>query len=149
MANMDTKELWSNVLSEIESSVSKANFATWFKETKISGFDNVVVYLSVPNTFVQEWLIKKFHQLILKLLRQSSESIHALEYVIKEESKQKNQYIPTKTSSPTRELPLSEYYINKEDNLNPRYTFESFVVGPYNELAHAAAQAVIKKPGIA
>lgn len=145
---MDTKELWENVLTEIESSVSKANFATWFKETKISGFDGGVIYLSVPNTFVQEWLLKKFHQLILKLLRQSSESVHALEYVIKEESKQKNQYIPTKTSSPTRELPLSEYYVNKDDNLNPRYTFESFVVGPFNELAHAAAQAVLKNLGV-
>ncbi len=145
---MNTKELWENVLTEIESSVSKANFATWFRETKVSGFDNGVIYLSVPNTFVQEWLLKKFHQLILKLLRQSSESVHALEYVIKEESKQKNQYIPNKISSPTRELPLSEYYVNKDDNLNPRYTFESFVVGPFNELAHAAAQAVLKNLGV-
>ncbi|OHA87645.1 MAG: chromosomal replication initiator protein DnaA [Candidatus Zambryskibacteria bacterium RIFCSPLOWO2_01_FULL_39_39] len=145
---MDTKELWNNVLLEIEISVSKANFATWFKETKISGFENGIIYLSVPNTFVQEWLMKKFHNLVLKLLRQSSESIHTLEYVIKEESKAKNQYIPTKTSSPTKELPLSEYYINKDDNLNPRYTFESFVVGPFNELAYAAAQAVIKNLGI-
>lgn len=146
---MDTVELWNNVLSKIEASVSKANFATWFRETKISGFDNGVVFLSVPNTFVQEWLLKKFHQLILKNLRESSESIHALEYVIKEESKAKNQYIPTKGSVATRELPLSEYYVNKEDNLNPRYTFESFVVGPFNELAHAAAQAVIKNLGVA
>ena len=148
MICMDTKELWINVLLEIETSVSKANFATWFKETKISGFENGVVYLSVPNTFVQEWLLKKFHQLILKFLREHSESIHALEYVIKEESKQKNQYIPTKSSSPTRELPLSEFYINKDDNLNPRYTFESFIVGPFNELAYAAAQAVIKNLGV-
>jgi len=146
---MDTKELWNNILPEIESSVSKANFTTWFKDTKISGFEDGVIYLSVPNTFVQEWLLKKFHQLILKLLRQSSESVHRLEYVIKEESKQKNQYVPTKTCSPTRELPLSEHYINKDDNLNPRYTFESFVVGPFNELAHAASQAVIKNLGVA
>jgi chromosomal replication initiator protein len=81
---MDTKELWINVLSEIENSVSKANFATWFKETKISGFESGVIYLSVPNTFVKEWLLKKFHQLILKFLRQNSESIHSLEYVKKE-----------------------------------------------------------------
>ncbi|KKR29813.1 MAG: Chromosomal replication initiator protein DnaA [Candidatus Woesebacteria bacterium GW2011_GWA1_39_8] len=137
------------MLLQIESSVSKANFATWFKETKISGFDNGVVYLSVPNTFVQEWLLKKFHQLILKHLRESSESIHALEYVIKEESETKNQYIPAKGAQGTRELPLSEFYVNKDDNLNPRYTFESFVVGPFNELAYAAAQAVIKNPGVA
>ncbi len=145
---MDTQELWNNVLAKIESSVSKANFATWFKDTKISGFDDGIVYLSVPNTFVQEWLTKKFHQIVLKFLRESSDSIHGLEYVIKEEVKTKNQYIPTKGSSPTRELPLSELYVNKEDNLNPRYTFETFVVGPFNELAFAAAQAVIKNPGV-
>src|SRR3989344_6494565 len=146
---MDTHELWNSVLPKIETSVSKANFATWFKETKISGFDNGTIYLSVPNTFVQEWLLKKFHQLILKFLRESSESIHALEYVIKEESETKNQYGPTKGLSGTKELPLSEHYINKDDNLNPRYTFESFIVGPFNELAYAAAQGTIKNFGVA
>ena len=49
--------------------------------------------------------------------------------------------------SPTSKLPLEEHYINKEDNLNPRYTFETFVVGPFNELAHAASQSIIKSPG--
>lgn len=48
---------------------------------------------------------------------------------------------------PIGELPLAEYTVNKEDNLNPRYTFENFVVGPFNELAYAAAQAVVKRPG--
>ena len=146
---MDTKELWNKVLSEIETAVSKANFATWFKDTKISGFDNGTIFLSVPNTFVQEWLTKKYHPIILKSLRISSESVHALEYVIKEDCKTKNQYVPNKPISPIRELPLSDYYVNKEDNLNPRYTLESFVVGPFNELAFAAAQAVIKTPGVA
>lgn len=146
---MDTQELWNNVLGKIETSVSKANFTTWFRDTKISGFDSGVIYLSVPNTFVQEWLLKKFHQLILKHLRESSESIHALEYIIKEENETKNQYIPIKSVAGTRELPLSEFYVNKDDNLNPRYTFESFIVGPFNELAYSAAQAVIKNLGVA
>ncbi len=145
---MDTKELWDKVLVEVEKSISKANFSTWFKDTKISGFDSGVVFLSVPNTFVQEWLTKKFHNLILKSLRDTTPSVHALEYVIKEEIKAKNQFVPTKIISPTRELPLSDYYVNKEDNLNPRYTFDAFVVGPFNELAFAAAQAVIKNPGL-
>jgi chromosomal replication initiator protein len=43
---------------------------------------------------------------------------------------------------------MADIYINKDDNLNPRYTFESFIVGPFNEFAHAASQAIIKKPGI-
>jgi len=45
-------------------------------------------------------------------------------------------------------LPLEDLYINKEDNLNPRYTFDSFVIGSFNELAHTASQTVIKKPGL-
>jgi chromosomal replication initiator protein len=45
-------------------------------------------------------------------------------------------------------LPLDDFYINKNDNLNPRYTFETFVVGPFNQLAHAASQVITQKPGI-
>ena len=46
------------------------------------------------------------------------------------------------------ELPLNEFYINKSDNLNPRYTFDTFVIGSFNNLAYAAAQAVLERPGI-
>jgi len=71
-----------------------------------------------------------------------------VEYVVnKDEIRRKDTSI-NKDLGPTRELPLQEVAVNKEDNLNPRYTFESFVIGPFNELAHAASQAVIKKPGI-
>ncbi len=146
---MDTKQLWDKVLLEMEHQISKANFATWFKGTYILSLDDGVISLSVPNTFVQEWLYKKFHQLILKYLRVVYPSIHSLEYVICKEDRSE-QNIPVKQIiGATRELPLSEYYINKEDNLNPRYTFSSFIVGPFNELAHAASQAVIKNLGIA
>jgi chromosomal replication initiator protein len=44
-------------------------------------------------------------------------------------------------------MPLNDFYVNKEDNLNPRYLFDSFVVGPFNELAHAASRSVVKSPG--
>ena len=46
------------------------------------------------------------------------------------------------------ELPLNDLYIDKNDNLNPRYTFNSFIIGSFNDLAHAAAQAIIKNPGV-
>jgi chromosomal replication initiator protein len=143
----DIKKIWDTVLVEIELTISKPNFKTWFRDTYILKTEEGTVYLSVPNNFVQEWLSQKFHNIILKSLRDFSSSFHSLQYVITKEdmrlklSQEKPQLI-------NKELPFENHNINKEDNLNPRYTFDSFVVGPFNELAHAASQAVIKKPGL-
>lgn len=145
---MDTKQLWDKVLECIQTTVSKANFATWFKDTYILRYEDGTIFLSVPNTFVQEWLCKKFHQLILRTLRENSAGIHSLEYMISKEERNKPSPIK-QIISPNRQLPINDYYINKDDNLNPRYTFDNFVVGPFNELAHAASQAVINNLGIA
>ncbi len=148
---MDYKQLWQNVLVEMELGVSKANFTTWFKDTRIVKEDGGVVVLSVPNAFVKEWLLTKYHNAILRSLRNIENSIHAVEYVVNKEESRRREERPGRelgATGSTRELPLAEIVVNKEDNLNPRYTFENFVIGPFNELAHAAAQAVIKKPGI-
>ncbi|MES2436435.1 MAG: chromosomal replication initiator protein DnaA [Patescibacteria group bacterium] len=148
---MDTKRLWESALAEIEIEVSKANFNMWFKDTHISRVDDGMVYLSVPNVFVKDWLYNKFHKFILKCLRNNAD-IRGLEYVVSKDEPKRQEIQQsqrnTLPTNPTSELPLNDFYINKDDNLNPRYTFESFVVGPFNELAYAASQAVIKKPGI-
>jgi chromosomal replication initiator protein len=147
---MDNEQLWNNVLVEIELAVSKANFNTWFKDTWILKQEEGVVFVSVPNTFAKDWLLNKYHKTILKSLRTLSENIRAVEYLVaKDGGKRHEEESPRISSGSAAELPLNDFYIDKENNLNPRYTFESFVVGPFNELAHAAAQAVVKKPGSA
>ena len=144
----DTKQLWDSALVEMELFLPKATFSTWFKDTSIIKNEEGVVSISVPNQFAKEWLFNKYHKMILKSLRSISENIRSIEYIVTKEAPKKELDIK-KTLQPTdQKLPLSDFYINKEDNLNPRYTFESFVVGAFNELAHAAAQAIIKKPGI-
>ncbi|MBA3733097.1 chromosomal replication initiator protein DnaA [Patescibacteria group bacterium] len=145
---MDNKKLWDSVLVEMELSLSKPNFNTWFKDTAIIRQEEGAVYLSVPNTFVQDWLGSKFHNTILKALRTLSGNVQSLHYLISKEDMKEKQQVIEKTVQATKELPIQDTYINKEDNLNPRYTFETFVVGPFNEFAHAASQAIIKKPGI-
>lgn len=144
---MDYKQLWQSVLVEMELGVSKANFTTWFKDTRIVKEDGGTVVLSVPNAFVKEWLLTKYHSSILRSLRNIENSIHAVEYVVNKEEARRREERPREIGN-TRELPLPESAVNKDDNLNPRYTFDTFVIGPFNELAHAAAQAVIRKPGI-
>ncbi len=144
---IDCKQTWQSVLVEMELAISSANFTTWFKDTHIVKEDEGVVVLSVPNAFVKEWLLTKYHNTILKNLRRLEHSIHTVEYVINKEESRKREERPGQGLY-TKELPLPQTQVDKDDNLNPRYTFETFVVGPFNELAHAAAQAVIRKPGI-
>lgn len=146
---INTKQLWENVLVDIELSISKANFTTWFKDTAILKLEDGVAYVSVPNEFVKDWLFNKYHKEILRALRQYAENIRAVEYTIKKETRRRDMTTTPQSISLNAELPLENYYINKSDNLNPRYTFDTFVVGPYNELANAAAHAVVGKPGIA
>lgn len=146
----DNKKLWESVLVDIELAVSKANFNTWFKDTYISKQEEGAVFLSVPNMFVKDWVATKYHKTILKILRGVDEHIRSLELVVsRDDGRKRKEESVSQTLSSGPELPLADYYINKDDNLNPRYTFENFVVAPFNELAHTAAQAVIKRPGIA
>jgi chromosomal replication initiator protein len=146
---LDVKQLWENVLVEIELDISNANFNTWFKDTYIIKIDNGVVYLGVKNEFARDWLLKKFHKLILRALRGFLGGARGLEYVIIKDEKKKNEAkYQVQVVGAGDELPLQNYYINKDDNLNPRYVFETFVVGPFNELAYAASRAIIDKPGI-
>lgn len=143
---MENKHLWESVLHEIEINVSKANFSTWFRNTHVVRQDGGVVFIGVPNEFAKDWLFTKYHKLILRCLRDLSEGVRGLEYVISKGA-QKEETREQAVFTPIDELPLSDLYIDKRDNLNPRYTFTSFIIGPFNELAHAAAQAILKNPG--
>jgi chromosomal replication initiator protein len=151
---MEKRELWNKCLSEIELNISKANFTTWFKNTSIIKEDGGIIHVGVPNEFVKDWLYNKFNKLILKTLISNDENIRGVEYIIsKQEPKEKqinteeNKTINKTVVNINKELPLNDLYINKDDNLNPRYNFNSFIVGPFNELAYAVSQAIIANPG--
>ena len=144
---MDNKELWDSALAEIETSVSKANFGTWFRNTSILKQESGTVYLGVPNAFVKDWLYDKYHLSVLKALRNNAEYIKQIEYIITKGDRVK---FEEQLSKPIfrDQLELTELYVNKDDNLNPKYIFDNFIVGPFNEMAYAAGQAIIKSPGV-
>ncbi len=146
----DYAKLWESALVEIELAVSEANFSTWFKGSFILKQEEGTIYLGVPNSFTRDWLYKKFHSVILRTLRKMNEEIRSLEYVITKDAEKKKAEERRKIqATPTISMPLQDFYVNKDDNLNPRYIFDNFVVGPFNELAHAASKTVVKTPGTA
>ncbi len=129
--------------------ISEASFRTWFKDTVIVKHDNDVVYIGVPNKIVKDWLQEKHHKVILKTLRGFDGSIRGVEYVVTKHAAKKAAGDHRQIQSGGQnQLLLQDMFIDKRDNLNPRYTFDSFIVGPFNQLAHAAAQAVIQNPGL-
>jgi len=146
---MDNKELWQAVLSQMQFHISKANFATWFQNTEIISKDSEKIIISVPNAFSKEWLSNKYNKLILKTLRDIDDSIKDLEFIIKPQPA-KTALSPSnrgQTTEDETQLKFEEFKTDKDTNLNPRYTFSNFVVGSFNELAHAAAMAVGDNPG--
>ncbi|MBI3633905.1 MAG: chromosomal replication initiator protein DnaA [Candidatus Vogelbacteria bacterium] len=145
---IDNKKLWEDAIIEIELGISRANFSTWFKNTYISKQEDGIVYLSVPSAFVKDWLLNKYHKFIMKALRNISQNVRGVEYAIqKEGDRERDNKQQAQKPLVNNQLKLNELYINKEDNLNPKYVFDSFIVGSFNDLAHAAAQAVIKNLG--
>ncbi|QQG44885.1 MAG: chromosomal replication initiator protein DnaA [Candidatus Sungiibacteriota bacterium] len=153
---MERQELWQATLAKIELTLSRPSFLTWFQGTGIASIENGVATVAVPNGFAKEWLRNKYHKPILHALREISSDIKDVSYIIgrvngAEESSGKRDtpkrrhsvsIVPMGDESYIRELT-----IDPETCLNPRYTFDSFVVGSFNELAHAAAQSVLKSPG--
>src|SRR3989344_1652783 len=147
---MTNEELWGLALIEIELAVSRANFVTWFKDTRILDFAEGTVTVGVPNGFSKEWLENKFHKFILKSLRTRVPEIRAINYSIATPSTSAATKIKFKKELPPpqeEQLEFKDFYVDPKTNLNPKYTLDTFVVGSFNELAHAAALAVIKSLG--
>ena len=148
---MESEQLWQSVLSQIQLNISPANFATWFANTRISSIDKDGVNVSVSNSFSKEWLEQKYHKEILKILHTIDPNIKTVNYLVAVQKQDKP--ITSKKKEVNRDelmaeqLGFSELEINKETNLNPKYTFENFVIGPFNEIAYAAAMAVVEEPG--
>ena len=154
---MTNEQIWQAVLGEMEISLSKANFVTWFKDTFVSSFSDELVIIGVPNAFVKKWLEEKYHKNIAGALEKvTQQKIQRIEYHLENKKQAKNQNPAPVVSSPqSSEAPIIEAprensaakNVYNKFGLNPKYVFENFVVGKNNELAYAACQAVVRNLG--
>ena len=143
---MDQQELWQAILAQVQFQISQANFATWFRNTKISEIQDGRIVISVPNNFSKEWLENKYHKFLLKTLHKLSPEFKEIKYIVGSEKKQERK--TQKSIIKTPQLNFQQFVAERETGLNPKYQFENFVVGSFNELAYAASWGVSEKPGL-
>lgn len=148
---MNTNQLWEAVLGEIEIQISRPNFLTWMKNSQLlqKNDKDGVVLVGLPNNFAKEWVKSRYHKIILGSLRNLDGSIKNVDYAVTNQnivsSPVRKSKAPAETEKP--QSSLIELKIDPKTNLNPKYLFNSFIVGSSNELAYAAAQAVVKDVG--
>ena len=144
---MDKEKLWQTVLSQVQLTISSANFNTWFKNTSILSKEGGLIVIAVPNSFSKEWLEKKYNKDILKIIQNFNEKVKGIKYTVISPPAHKEIQRGQAEKTPINQLELEELSLDKETNLNPKYTFDNFIVGPFNELAHATAWAISNQPG--
>ena len=145
----DAQTIWGHVLGDLELVVSKATFSTYFKNTQGVRIDDGIFFVGIPNEFYRDWLSTKFHKEILRALRHHDEHIRNVDYTVSKSADPVSLHKKVAPLKPTQTtmLPL-EMSPGKRDNLNPKYTFDNFIIGPFNEVAYSASQAILRQPGI-
>ncbi|OPX25576.1 MAG: hypothetical protein B1H02_01120 [Candidatus Latescibacteria bacterium 4484_107] len=145
MSPSDPAEIWARCLLNIEKKTSRQSFETWLRSIKCSHFESKQMVLDVPSTFFAEWVEEHFLPLIQSsVLEVTSLSPQISFFVMQQEGSGG----PAPLVKPERIAPSLQISPHESNmNLNPRYTFDTFVVGNSNQLANAAARAVADAPG--
>lgn len=144
------ENLWQAVLGEIELSVSRANFITWFQKTALVRYKDNIMTIGVTNVFVKQQMEQKFSQLIEEVLNKNGVKPKVIEYKIHSgiaaKEKPSEEVAVLQRPAATQGLPSAQSAARRQ-GLNERYNFENFIVGSGNELAYAACQAIAQSPG--
>lgn len=138
-------DLWNKALEEMEAKVSKPSFDTWLKSTKAELIQNDTITITAPNEFARDWLENRYLKFISETLKDITGADLKVKIVIPhnveeddDEVIEKIANVPQQTVSNNEEFP--------KNMLNPKYTFNTFVIGAGNRFAHAASLAVAEAP---
>jgi chromosomal replication initiator protein len=138
---------WEKILNNLKNQVGEKVFKVWFSSLQPAYLNEDVLTLEVPSKFVKSWLERKFNQLILRTIKEFIPEIRSIDFKISNTNFNLKLTKNKKIIKKFFDNQLSIFEINPQTNLNPRYKFDNFVVGPNNELAFAACQAVVKNYG--
>ena len=140
MVKIPLAETWQKILLLLEQDLSKPSFDTWLKSTYLLSFDNYYLHIVVPNEFAKDWLETRYYDNIKNKALQVLNKEVSLKFYIAGQEDMPEQHKNSKTKANTLTfLDSPEYGIN---TLNPKYVFDTFVIGNSNRFAHAASLAV-------
>ncbi len=146
LRNSSAREVWRAVLGDLQLQVPRPTFETWLKPTEGVAESGEVFLVEAPTPFAVEWLERRmFHSLQRTLEKVAGHPVQ-LQLRVRSEG---ISYAMERAELPAGVTPEANQPLFEFQSLNPRYTFESFVVGPSNRLAFSAAQAVADSPGVA
>ena len=131
---MNKDELWQATLAQLQFKISPANFATWLKNTFILSKKEGTLFVSVPNNFSKEWLEHKYNKIIFHAIKSLDNEVKEIRYTV-ERSRPKPKEAPSQPVSLREEdqMEFPEFKVDRSTNLNPRYSFDNFIVGGFNE----------------
>ncbi|GJQ37261.1 MAG: chromosomal replication initiator protein DnaA [Anaerolineaceae bacterium] len=141
---MNAEQAWQTVLAQLQMDMPRASFDTWVRDTRPVGYDNGMLTVGVRNAYARDWLDTRLAATVNKLLIDTLNSKVSVKFIVS----QSEDAVPSMDPDPA---PASIQITPPEPKprhvtLNPRYTFDTYVVGSGNRLAHAACQAVADKP---
>jgi chromosomal replication initiator protein len=140
--------IWDQVLSRIESKVGPHSFHTWFKPTSLLNDEGGHVSIRVPNALFREWLSKHYSVVLSEALKDVGRPHTQLTFVAQDGpagAAEGGVTLSADESAVVEEPPPPDQPLPTA-GLNPRYAFETFIVGPSNQFAHAASRAVAEAP---
>jgi chromosomal replication initiator protein len=135
--------IWDLILARVETKVNRHSFSTWFKPTAFIADGGRSITVRVPNTLFKDWLTKHYSVVLAEALAEVRRSESALVFVSEPGAALPPPELPIATSEDVAEATTDG---RTPAGLNPRYTFDAFIVGPSNQFAHAACRAVAEAP---
>jgi chromosomal replication initiator protein len=139
---MNPEQAWQSVLAQLQMDMAKASYDTWVRDTRALSYENGTLTVAVPNAYARDWLDSRLASTISRLLIGVLNTNATVLFVVAQAEESVASDVETSLSVQDPEIEPRPHH----STLNPRYTFENFVVGSANRLAHAACQAVAEKP---
>lgn len=136
-------DLWGKTLNVIEKKISKPSFETWLKSTKAIALNKNTLIVEAPNDFAREWLDGNYKEILTEILYELIGENMSLKFVIPESNMDDPIMVSPANKKPAKPEVITD---SAQHMLNPKYTFETFVIGSGNRFAHAASLAVAEAP---